>query len=138
RRSEARLRQLQVLRTARDLEQALPALLDAAPAGLDPQRLERQFNRLRGTWHLPQAVLVVATRQGQLLLATGDWQALKHQVLEQLAQFREQEPDQLGPDRDRLRRFVALPLERPAFVSLLDELLAEGAIDSSGDRKSVV
>lgn len=132
RRSEARLRQLQVLRTARDLEQALPALLDAAPAGLDPQRLERQFNRLRGTWHLPQDVLVVATRQGQLLFATGHWQALKHQVLEQLAQFHEQEPDQLGPDRDRLRRFVALPLERPAFVSLLDELLAEGAIDSSG------
>ncbi|WP_460418012.1 selenocysteine-specific translation elongation factor [Pseudomonas sp. microsymbiont 2] len=132
RRSEARLRQLQVLRDADELEQALPALLDAAPGGLDPQRLERQFNRLRETWQLPDAVLVVATRQGQLLFARHQWAALKAQVLQRLAQFHEQEPDQLGPDRDRLRRFTALALERPAFVSLLDELLGEGAISSSG------
>ncbi|MDH0646761.1 selenocysteine-specific translation elongation factor [Pseudomonas sp. GD03858] len=132
RRSEARLRQLQVLRDADELEQALPALLDAAPGGLDPQRLERQFNRPRETWQLPDAVLVVATRQGQLLFARHQWAALKAQVLQRLAQFHEQEPDQLGPDRDRLRRFTALALERPAFVSLLDELLGEGAISSSG------
>jgi len=132
RRSEARLRQLQVLRDTQSLEQALMALLATAPGGLDPQRLERQFNRLRETWQLPAHVLVVATRQGQLLFAKPQWQALKQQVLEQLAQFHEQEPDQLGPDRDRLRRFAALPMERPAFVSLLDEMLGEGTIASSG------
>lgn len=132
RRSDERLHQLQVLRDAEDLEQALPALLASAPGGIDPQRLERQFNRLRETWQLPEHVLVVATRQGQLLFASARWQALKRQVLEQLARFHEQEPDQLGPDRDRLRRFAALPLERPAFVSLLDELLGDGAIASSG------
>lgn len=60
-------------------------------------------------------MLVVATRQGQLLFASVRWQALKRQVLEQLVRFHEQEPDQLGPDRDRLRRFAALPLERPAL-----------------------
>ncbi|GLO58034.1 selenocysteine-specific translation factor [Pseudomonas putida] len=132
RRSEARLRQLQVLRDAEGLEQALPALLDAAPAGLDPQRLERQFNRLRASWQLPANVLVIATRQGPLLFARATWDALKQQVLERLALFHQQEPDQLGPDRDRLRRFAALPLERPAFVSLLDELLDEGQVASSG------
>ncbi|MEW9680237.1 selenocysteine-specific translation elongation factor [Pseudomonas sp. TE50-2] len=132
RRSEARLRQLQVLREADNLEQALSALLEAAPGGLEPRRLERQFNRLRESWQLPDSVLVVATRQGQLLFDRLQWQALKRQVLERLAQFHEQEPDQLGPDRDRLRRFSALPLERPAFVSLLDELLGAGAISSSG------
>ncbi|MFB4391949.1 MULTISPECIES: selenocysteine-specific translation elongation factor [unclassified Pseudomonas] len=132
RRSEARLGQLQVLRDATSLEQGLSALLQTAPAGLDPQRLERQFNRLRETWQLPEDVQVIATRQGQLLFARAQWRALKAQVLAQLAQFHLQEPDQLGPDRDRLRRFCALPLERPAFVSLLDEALAEGAIASSG------
>ncbi|NWC80201.1 selenocysteine-specific translation elongation factor [Pseudomonas putida] len=132
RRSEARLRQLEVLRDAEGLEQALMALLDNAPGGLDPQRLERQFNRLREGWQLPADVLVVATRQGQLLFAKAQWQALKHQVREQLALFHEQEPDQLGPDRDRLRRFAALPVERPAFVSLLEEMLGEGTIASSG------
>ncbi|MBO9552856.1 selenocysteine-specific translation elongation factor [Pseudomonas sp.] len=132
RRSEERLRQLQVLRDAEGLEEALPALLASALGGLDPQRLERQFNRQRETWLLPNDVLVVATRQGPLLFAKGQWLALRHQVLEQLARFHEQEPDQLGPDRDRLRRFAALPLERPAFVSLLDELLNEQVIASSG------
>ena len=132
RRSDERLRQLQVLRDTEELEQALPALLASAPGGIDPQRLERQFNRLRETWQLPEEVLVVATRQGQLLFATAKWHVLKQQVMEQLARFHEQEPDQLGPDRDRLRRFAALPLERPAFVSLLDELLEDGSIASSG------
>ncbi|POG05392.1 selenocysteine-specific translation elongation factor [Pseudomonas putida] len=132
RRSEERLRQLQVLRDAESLEEALPALLASALGGLDPQRLERQFNRQRDTWLLPNDVLVVATRQGPLLFAKGRWLALKHQVLQQLARFHEQEPDQLGPDRDRLRRFAALPLERPAFVSLIDELLNEEVIASSG------
>jgi selenocysteine-specific elongation factor len=132
RRSEARLRQLQVLREAEALEQALPGLLEAAPGGLEPQRLERQFNRLRDTWQLPGQALVVATRQGPLLFDRGQWQALKQQVLARLAQFHDQEPDQLGPDRDRLRRYTALPLERPAFVSLLDEMLGEGALSSSG------
>lgn len=132
RRSAERLRQLQVLRDADGLEEALPALLASALGGLDPQRLERQFNRQRETWLVPNDVLVVATRQGPLLFARSQWQALRDQVLEQLARFHEQEPDQLGPDRDRLRRFAALPLERPAFVSLLDELLNDQLLASSG------
>ncbi|WP_205299918.1 selenocysteine-specific translation elongation factor [Pantoea sp. Tr-811] len=132
RRSAERLRQLQVLRDADGLEQALPGLLASAPGGLDPQRLERQFNHLRETWKLPRDVQVVATRQGPLLFASSQWQALRQRVLAQLARLHEQEPDQLGPDRDRLRRFAALPLERPAFVSLLDELLEGGLIASSG------
>lgn len=132
RRSAERLCQLQVLRDADDLEQALPALLANAPGGLDPQRLERQFDRLRDSWQLPDSVEVIATRQGSLLFDRAQWQALRDEVLVQLADFHAQEPDQLGPDRDRLRRFCALPLERPAFVSLVDELLGDGFIASSG------
>ncbi|WP_288439240.1 selenocysteine-specific translation elongation factor [uncultured Pseudomonas sp.] len=132
RRSDERLRQLQVLRAADDLEQALPALLASAQGGLDPQRLERQFNRQRETWLLPEDVLVVATRQGPFLFAKCRWHALRQQLLEQLARLHELEPDQLGPDRDRLRRFAGLALERPAFVSLLDELLSDQLLSSSG------
>jgi selenocysteine-specific elongation factor len=132
RRSEARLAQLQGLARADSLEQALSALLANDETGLDPQRLERQFNRLRSSWQLPADVQVIATRQGPLLFTTARWQALKQTVLQVLAHFHEQEPDQLGPDRDRLRRFAALALERPAFVSLLDELIGNGAIVGSG------
>ncbi|MEB0055023.1 DNA/RNA-binding winged helix domain-containing protein, partial [Pseudomonas sp. FG1] len=60
------------------------------------------------------------------------WQALKARMLEQLARFHQLEPDQLGPDRDRLRRFAGMSLDRPTFISLLDELLAGGAIAASG------
>ncbi|MCP3751859.1 selenocysteine-specific translation elongation factor [Pseudomonas sp. SBB6] len=132
RRSEARLAQLQALASADSLEQALPALLACDDGGLDPQRLERQFNRLRSSWQLPANAQVIATRQGPLLFTREHWQALQNTVLEGLARFHAQEPDQLGPDRDRLRRFVALALERPAFISLVDELLAANRMSSSG------
>ena len=132
RRSEARLRQLQVLREATSLEQALPALLQAALAGLDPQRLERQFNQARDSWSLPDGVDMIETRQGPLLFDALHWQAHKDDVVAQLGRFHEEEPDQLGPDRDRLRRFCALGLERPVFIRLLDTLLEEGAVSASG------
>ncbi|KJK16087.1 selenocysteine-specific translation elongation factor [Pseudomonas sp. 2(2015)] len=132
RRSEARIAQLQALAGADSLEQALPALLASDDLGLDPQRLERQFNRLRSCWQLPANVQVIATRQGPLLFTDEHWQTLQTALLEGLARFHEQEPDQLGPDRDRLRRFVGLTLERPAFISLVDELLASGKLVSSG------
>ncbi|MEN5199799.1 selenocysteine-specific translation elongation factor [Pseudomonas wadenswilerensis] len=132
RRSEARIAQLQALACANSLEQALPALLASDDIGLDPQRLERQFNRLRSSWQLPANVQIIATRQGPLLFTDEHWLALQTAVLEGLAHFHEQEPDQLGPDRDRLRRFIALALERPAFISLVDELLAGGRLVGSG------
>lgn len=132
RRSPERLAQLRILASADTLEQALPALIAQSESGLDPQRLERQFNRLRATWRLPTDIRVIATRQGPLLFSTARWNALQGQLLQHLARFHQQEPDQLGPDRDRLRRFAAMSLERSAFVSLVDELLASGAIASSG------
>ncbi|MEB0006668.1 selenocysteine-specific translation elongation factor [Pseudomonas sp. MH9.2] len=132
RRSPARLAQLQALADTNTLEQVLPTLFGNSDAGLDPQRLERQFNRLRATWQLPADILVIATRQGPRLFSDAHWQALKARVLEQLARFHQLEPDQLGPDRDRLRRFAGMSLDRPTFISLLDELLAGGAIAASG------
>ncbi|WP_347926703.1 selenocysteine-specific translation elongation factor [Pseudomonas helvetica] len=132
RRVPVRLMQLQALATGESLEQILPVLLANSDAGLDPLRLERQFNRLRSTWHLPADVRVIATRQGPLLFNTERWEALKVSLLEHLAHFHQLEPDELGPDRDRLRRFSAMSLDRPTFISLLDELLSSGAIAVSG------
>lgn len=132
RRSPARLAQLQVLNGTASLEGLLPLLLTHNGTGLDPQRLERQFNRPRDSWRLPPGVRVVATRQGPLLFNEARWQSLKNAVLAHLERFHALEPDQMGPDRDRLRRFAALPMERLAFVSLLDELLGDGAMAASG------
>jgi selenocysteine-specific elongation factor len=132
RRSPERLAQLHALATRKELEDSLPALLANSDTGLDPQRLERQFNRPRNTWVLPDDVRLIDTRQGPLLFSAARWEALKAPLLEHLARFHQLEPDQMGPDRDRLRRFTGTALDRPTFISLLDELLASGAIAASG------
>ncbi|QAX85150.1 selenocysteine-specific translation elongation factor [Pseudomonas sp. DTU12.3] len=132
RRSLERLAQLQALADSESFEQALPALLDHSAGGLGPQRLERQFNRPRATWSLPENVRLINTRQGPVLFNVQRWGQLKFTLLEQLAKFHELEPDQMGPDRDRLRRFSGLALERSTFASLLDELRESGAITASG------
>jgi selenocysteine-specific elongation factor len=132
RRSPERLAQLHALVNSATLEDVLPALLANSDTGLDPQRLERQFNRPRSSWVLLADVRLIDTRQGALLFSASRWEALKSPLVEQLARFHELEPDQMGPDRDRLRRFTGSTLERPTFISLLDELLASGDIASSG------
>lgn len=132
RRSPERLAQLQALAASESFEQVLPALLDHSAGGLGPQRLERQFNRPRASWSLPENVRLIEPRQGPVLFNVQRWGQLKFTLLEQLAKFHELEPDQMGPDRDRLRRFSALPLERSTFASLLDELRNAGAITASG------
>jgi selenocysteine-specific elongation factor len=132
RRSPERLAQLRSLVSGDEFEQVLPVLLNYSAGGLDPLRLERQFNRPRLTWALAENVRLIDTRQGQLLFNVQRWAQLKFTLLEQLAQFHELEPDQMGPDRDRLRRFSGLALERSTFVSLLDELLTAGSIQASG------
>ncbi|MGE8064235.1 selenocysteine-specific translation elongation factor [Pseudomonas sp. NPDC089569] len=132
RRSPQRLAQLQALAASRHLEAILPVLLGNSDTGLDPQRLERQFNCLRANWVLPQDVRLIQTRLCPVLFGAARWQTLKERVVQHLARFHELEPDQMGPDRDRLRRFAGTPLERPAFLALLDELLADGRITASG------
>jgi selenocysteine-specific elongation factor len=132
RRSPERLAQLQALVTTASLEDVMPLLLANSDTGLDPQRLERQFNHPRAHWSMPDDVRQIETRQGPLLFSVARWQALKADLLEHLARFHQLEPDQMGPDRDRLRRFTGTALDRPSFVSLLDELLGEGVITTSG------
>ncbi|MDH1108299.1 selenocysteine-specific translation elongation factor [Pseudomonas otitidis] len=131
RRSIERLAQLQALRSA-SLEQALPALLDAADNGLYPQLLERQFNRPRSGWQLPPDTLQIDTRLGPRLFTRARWQALENRLLDGLARFHAEQPDELGPDRDRLRRYALSELERPVFIALLEQLMVREAVQASG------
>ncbi|MFJ4192712.1 selenocysteine-specific translation elongation factor [Pseudomonas sp. NPDC089534] len=132
RRSPERLAQLRALAGSEAMEAALPALLDHSASGLAAQRLERQFNRPQAGWALPENVRRIDTRQGPVLFNAQRWGILKFTLLEKLARLHELEPDQMGPDRDRLRRFSGLELERSTFLSLLDELRAAGSITASG------
>ncbi|TKV77837.1 selenocysteine-specific translation elongation factor, partial [Pseudomonas aeruginosa] len=127
RRTPARLAQLQALRQE-SLEEALPTLLGAAENGLDPQRLVQSFNRPREHWRLPEEVVEVQTRLGPRLFAGERWFALVEQLLAGLRRFHEELPDELGPDRDRLRRYALPQLERPVFIALLEAALAGGDV----------
>ncbi|WP_028240099.1 selenocysteine-specific translation elongation factor [Stutzerimonas azotifigens] len=131
RRGEQRLAQLQALR-AGTLEEALPVLLESAHNGLEPARLERQFNRPREHWQLPQRTREIVTRQGVRLFDARLWQQLHERLVAALERFHGEQPDELGPDRDRLRRYALPELERPVFIALLDQALADGHIQASG------
>jgi selenocysteine-specific elongation factor len=132
RRSAERLAQLQALAVSNRLEEVLPVLLANSDIGFDPQRLERQFNLPRGNWLLPDDVRLIETRQAPVLFSTLRWQSLQEELLQHLARFHELEPDQMGPDRDRLRRFAGSVLDRSTFMSLVDHLLSHGRIAASG------
>jgi len=131
RRTPQRLAQLQALRRG-GLEEALPELLAQADGGLDPRLLARQFNRPEGDWQLPADTLRVETRVGPRLFAAALWQAALERLGAALATFHQEQPDELGPDRDRLRRIAAPELERTVYLALLETALAEGRFQSSG------
>ncbi|WP_152226424.1 selenocysteine-specific translation elongation factor [Pseudomonas sp. SCB32] len=131
RRSPERMEQLRALQ-GESLEGALPTLLAHASNGLDPALLARQFNRPRETWKLRSELVEISTRLGARLFAVERWSALQEQLLAELQTFHQEAPDELGPDRDRLRRYALPQLERPVFIALLESLLAEKRIDSSG------
>jgi len=131
RRRAARLEQLRALAQP-SLEQALPPLLASAANGIDPQSLERQFNRPRDGWQLPHGVVEVGTRLGPRLFDQARWSELETTLLATLQRFHEEQPDELGPDRDRLRRYALPQLERPVFIALLEQALAAGSIETSG------
>ncbi|MCI1008073.1 selenocysteine-specific translation elongation factor [Pseudomonas oryzihabitans] len=131
RRTPQRLAQLQALRQG-GLEEALPELLAQAAGGLDPRLLARQFNRPEGDWQLPADSLRVETRVGPRLFALPLWQVALERLGAALATFHQEQPDELGPDRDRLRRIAAPELERSVYLALLETALAEGRLQSSG------
>ncbi len=131
RRRAARLEQIRALDQP-SLEQALPPLLASATNGIDPQGLERQFNRPREGWQLPHGVLEISTRLGPRLFDQARWRELETALLDSLQRFHEEQPDELGPDRDRLRRYALPQLERPVFIALLEQALAAGSIETSG------
>lgn len=128
---QARLAVLRAL-DGETLEHILPGLLPSAINGLEPALLERQFNRPRHTWKLPDEALEITTRLGPRLFDRDTWDYLGQSLLAALQRFHEAQPDELGPDRDRLRRYALPQLERPIYLALLEQTLAAGQIEASG------
>lgn len=131
RRSETRLYQLRALASG-GLEAALPSLLARADNGLSPENLQRQFNRSSEDWQLPSASLTRATARGPRMFSAARWQEHHRTLLDALTRFHQEQPDEPGPDRSRLRRYGVPYLEPAVFATLLDEALTEQTIVASG------
>lgn len=131
RRTPTRLAQLHALSQG-GLEIALPTLLSGADNGLAPDTLERTFNRPQHSWQLPQGTVNKATSSGPRLFAEHIWQQHQLTLTEALARFHQEQPDEPGPDRSRLRRYGLPHLEPAVFSAVLDEALADASIAASG------
>jgi selenocysteine-specific elongation factor len=114
-----------------DPGEALGAALPFAPRGLNLDAWMRLRNvEARTVSDLRERVPMraVETPAGLTAFDPPHWQALRERTLEMLAQEHARRPDQLGPDRERLRRLTAPAMERPVFGALLDELVAEDRV----------
>ena len=131
RRTPARLAQLQALQQG-GLEIALPVLLSAADNGLAPASLECKFNRPQHGWLLPQGTVTQKTSSGPRLFAEALWQQHRLTLTAALTRFHQEQPDESGPDRSRLRRYGLPHLEPGVFSAVLDEALNDASVTSSG------
>lgn len=131
RRTPARLAQLHAL-TQGGLEDALPVLLSGADNGLAPDNLERQFNRPQQGWQLPHGTISKHTSSGPRLFAESIWQQHRSALIEALSRFHQEQPDEPGPDRSRLRRYGLPHLQPAVFTALLDEALLDASVVASG------
>jgi selenocysteine-specific elongation factor len=134
RRRPARLALLGALAEPEELKAATGAL-DLAELGLDLDRLARLWNLDQATRSAiadrPEGVRI-DSHQGTILFAARHWQALVQRVIEVLTQTHREQPDQLGPDRERLRRIACPAMDRPVFGALLEDLTREGLILKTG------
>jgi selenocysteine-specific elongation factor len=102
--------------------------------GLQPVALAR----LQSLWNLRDDERDVLLADSGARVAAGiafaatHWQQLREQTLAAVGQVHQREPELPGVEQQRLRRMIAPALDAEAFVAMLDELLAEGALARRG------
>lgn len=132
RRHPDRLAVLAALAVA-DPTERLQALLTCSPLGVDLAQLAAAENRR------PDALLALLPEAAARFNDKACWliglaalDALGRRVEERLARHHAEHPDELGLERDRLRRMIAPLLPAPAFAEWLEHWLAEGRLARSG------
>lgn len=122
---------------------ALTALLDAAPDGINLQNFSATWNLTADEQnHLLKEVPSVrfdrrsGTQNVTQVVSLGRWRALREQVLGALGDWHEQWPENPGPDAQSLARSLARSLRQAAsmdlFRAVLKDLMSVGAIKRVG------
>jgi selenocysteine-specific elongation factor len=134
RRRPARLALLAAFAESEPVTAAARAL-ELSGQGLALSRLARHWN-LDGDQAAAIAGLSGCRRldgpAGSLLFAEGHWQALQQRVIAALKAAHAEHPDQLGPDRERLRRIACPAMDRTAFAGLLESMTQMGQVARTG------
>jgi selenocysteine-specific elongation factor len=125
RRTRQRLAELEALARP-SVAERLAALLDAAPLGVDMQRLAAAWG-LR-TLQVPAG----AARLDDWALGAAHADAARARLLEALAAYHVRHEDELGPDAARLRRLALPRLPEPLFRALLTALVSDGQVAVRG------
>ena len=132
RRHPDRLAVLAALAIANPAER-LQALLAHSPLGLDLAQLAAAENRR------PDALLALLPAGAAQFNDKASWlighaalDALGQRVEARLARHHAEHPDELGLERDRLRRMIAPLLPAPAFAEWLEHWLGAGRLAHSG------
>lgn len=113
----------------------LLALLDAAPLGLDSIELANAHNLAIDDWlaRVPAgSIHRVNDAKYPRLFSTANWEALANQVLARLALHHTQFADEVGVERERLRRMCAPQLPAPVFLARLNTLADSGRLNRTG------
>lgn len=122
RRTPQRLAELAAL-THASMSERLTAWLAVAPHGIDLAR----FAAAQGLRDVPQRDTAALAQDGWALGATQT-AGFTTSVLNALAHFHAQQPDELGPEAARLRRLAAPRLPLPLWQALLAHLAADQAL----------
>ncbi|MHB1676801.1 MAG: selenocysteine-specific translation elongation factor [Sulfuriferula sp.] len=133
-RTPARLQWLQGLESASP-KLALQTLLQDNLHGVDLRRFAHNWNLCdqdaRALW---DSLSMHKVEEGKITMGflPAVWAILEQKILDKLAEAHARVPEMPGVDRERLRRMTAPALVRAAFLALIDALLANGSIKSSG------
>jgi selenocysteine-specific elongation factor len=132
RRTPERLAVLAALEAATPGAQ-LAALVEQAPFGVDLKRFARGGNVRNLDAHIGLlAVRRITATDLDFAIGNDHWCALQHHAIEALAAFHRAHPDELGPDRARLKRIAFPRLDTPLYGALVTDLIATGKVRRGG------
>lgn len=114
---------------------SLRAMLACMPAGVDLSRFALSWNLTEADMRAVRretATVVVDAPPATLGFDARRWTALEQAVVRALAEEHQRVPDELGPDRERLRQRAAADVPRPVFTAVLEALLADKRVARDG------
>ncbi len=112
--------------------EGIAALLEQSPHGIALEDLVRICASEPERIALPDSARRIETSRGGFVILATHWQALRQRVAAALREFHARQPDEAGVDAGRLRRLAVPALAETAWQRLLEDLLADTAIQREG------